>query len=75
MVEFEADKMPEKVSDPANIQKIRTHFNYSLDEKYLNGAYKLITSYFLPNYSSWCRFPLYISNSAKTPAARPFSII
>jgi hypothetical protein len=38
LVEFEADKLPEKVSDPANIQKIRTHFNYSLDEKYLNGT-------------------------------------
>mgnify|MGYP006940075663 FL=1 len=37
MVEFEADKMPAKVSDPANIQKIRTHFNYSSDEKYING--------------------------------------
>ncbi len=75
MVEFEADKMPEKVSDPANIQKIRTHFNYSLDEKYLNGTNTAIRCYFLPNYSFWFRFPLYVSNSSETSATRASSDI
>jgi hypothetical protein len=42
MVEFEADKLPEKVSDPTNIQKIRTHFNYAADEKYMDGKIFII---------------------------------